>query len=329
MSDQETTATNTGTEQGSAADATTTQAAAAVDQSGKDTAAAGKGVDTLATSGGEDQDKPTATQADWPDDWREKLAGGDEKLLGRLKRFSAPSNVLKSWLAAEGKISSGEFRKALTEGASPEEVATWRKENGIPETPDKYDTDLGNGIVWGETDKPLLESFTAYAHGKNWTPAQVKEGLGWYQQMQVEAQNKQQEADSAFRQQADDELRQEWGADYRRNLTAMQNMMATWPAGLPDILLGARLGDGTVAGNNPAFLRQMAQLARELNPAATLVPAGTSDASKGVNDRIGEIEAMMRDKDKKSEYWGSEKIQQEYRDLLNAREQMQARGKAA
>ena len=39
--------------------------------------------------------------ADWPDNWRELMAGDDEKVLKRLDRFQSPKNVAKSWLSAE------------------------------------------------------------------------------------------------------------------------------------------------------------------------------------------------------------------------------------
>ncbi len=49
-------------------------------------------------------------------------------------------------------------------------------------------------------------------------------------------------------------------------------------------------------GDDPGFVKQMAQLARELNPAATLVPAGTSDPGKTLAGELESIRDLRRNK---------------------------------
>ena len=83
-----------------------------------------------------DADADTTKPAD---DWRTRLAGGDEKELKRLSRFASEADVYKAYRELEKKKSSGELKQALSKDATPEQIAEWRKENGIPETPDKYD----------------------------------------------------------------------------------------------------------------------------------------------------------------------------------------------
>src|SRR5258708_21334725 len=50
---------------------------------------------TLLTGSGPGAE-PAAAATTWPDDWREKFANGDEKLLGRLKRLDRKSTRLNS-----------------------------------------------------------------------------------------------------------------------------------------------------------------------------------------------------------------------------------------
>jgi len=264
--------------------------------------------------------------ADWPDDWREKMAGGDEKLLGRLKRFTQPGNVLKSWLAAETKLSSGDLKRALPDNASAEELSTWRKENGIPDAPDGYKIELPNGIVIGEADKPLVEAFTAHVHAKNWSPAQVNQAMEWYFQQQDTVRAETERADQAFHAESIRVLGQDWGNEFTPNVNAIKNLTSNWSPEARDRLLGGRTSDGRLIGNDPAILKELAQMARDMNPGATLVPAGTSDIAKGLNDRLAELTKMSGDYN--SDYWKGAKasdLQQEYRDLLEARQKMQAR----
>jgi hypothetical protein len=259
------------------------------------------------------------------------MAGGDAKELARLQRFADEGAYHKSYRALEAKLSSGEFKRALPDNATAEEVAAWRTENGVPDKPEGYLEKLAlpDGLVLGEADKPVAESFAKRALEKNWTPQQFNDAVGWYYENLEAQQTAQAEADAAFKQTSDDALRTEWqGADYRANLNAIQNMFAGWPKGLAEQLLTARTADGQILGNTPEFVKQMAQLSRELNPAAALIPAGGADPAKGVADRIKELKGWMGAKKgtpEHAKYWKDEKVQAEYRDLISAQERMKAR----
>ena len=56
--------------------------------------------------------------ADWPADWRQKLAGEDKKTLERLGRMASPADLFKSYRALEQKVSAGELKKGLPENAA-------------------------------------------------------------------------------------------------------------------------------------------------------------------------------------------------------------------
>jgi hypothetical protein len=269
-------------------------------------------------------DKAVTTPADWPEDWRDKFAGQDEKLRARLNRFQSPLNVLKSWREAEAKLSSGEYRRPLPSDAKPEDVAAWRKENGIPEKPDDYEFKLEGGIVPSEADKPMLDAFKGFVHSNNIPPGDASRYVNWYFQQQEQVAVQQQHADKVHRETVTEELRSDWGSEYRSNINAIQNFLqSTAPDGLAETLYGARGPDGRMLGDNPNVLRWLTALARENAPGAGLIPAGSSNIGKGVNDRIAEIEKVMSSTP--HDYWRDEKMQAEYGQLLTAREKMQSR----
>src|SRR3546814_3644725 len=56
---------------------------------------------------------------------------------------------------------------ALPIYATPEQIAEWRKEQGIPEKPEDYDLKFDNGLVIGEADKPLVAEFLKASHATN------------------------------------------------------------------------------------------------------------------------------------------------------------------
>lgn len=311
------TETQTATPATAPSEATTTIATGATDgASGTTTAEAGKAAAGTVLDATDDG-KAVTTPADWPADWRERMAGDDKAFLNTLKRYASPLTYAKAGFEAQQKIRSGEVKKPLSAESSQEEIATYRKENGIPEAPDGYEIKLSEGMVPGEADKPLLDAFKGFAHNKNWTPGQLNEVLDWYYQQQ-DAQSAQRfQIDTQIKTQAEEELRQEWGPEFRANVNAIGNFLDGAPEGVKAALMHARAPDGTLLGNNANVLRWLADLSREAMPGAGLVPAGTSNPAAAIGGEIDQIERMMRDDPQK--YWSDEKTQSRYRELIAAR----------
>lgn len=264
--------------------------------------------------------------ATWPEDWRTKMAAGDSAVVKRLERFQKPEDVFTSFRALEQKVSSGEFKKALPTHATAEEIAEYRKSNNIPDKPDGYDIKV-EGIVWGEHDKPTIGSWTEYANKNNLPPDVVKASLSWYAQEQERMVDRMIENDRRFVAEGSDALRADWGNNYRQNLTAVQNLYAGADEKMFDTVMGARTADGRKLGDTPEFLKWQASVARELNPTAALVPAGSSDPAKSIDDRLAEIGKHLA-KTPGSPYWygpTAPAMQKEYLELVKAKEALQAR----
>lgn len=299
-----------------------------------ETAGAGEGADAAALAAADaakGADAGKDGKADATPDWRVRMAGEDKDALKRLGRFTDEGQFFKSYRALEQKLSSGEVVKKLAPDASAEEVATWRKENGIPEKPEAYVEGFKSpkGIVLSEADKPIVGEIAAAALDGNVPPEAFNKIVEKYYEVQEAQAAAQAEADATYKQQAEDTLRGLWqGAEYRQNLVAVQNLMAGWPEGLAAQVLAGRDADGRKLGDNPAFIQQLAALQRELNPMAALVPAGSSDPGKAGQARLDEIKGWMgapRNSPESKKYWNDEKVQAEYRDLLTAQEKIKGR----
>ncbi len=288
------------------------------------------GAASLAGAGG-GEDKPVAAPADWPEYWRAKVAGDDPKFMQRLERMQSPADVAKAWRALEVKMSSGEMKAPLPEGATPEQVAAWRKDNGIPEAAEGYLAQLPEGVVLGDEDKPYAQEFAQAMHELNAPPQVVAKAIAWDRQRQEKMAEARAESDKTFRRGAEDELRGEWGAEYRSRMNAIGNLLdATNPgddpngASFKDLFLGARLSDGTVLGDNPLTLRWMAGLSSEINPAGTVVPGSAGSQAQSVADEIAEIEGVMRTN--RAAYNKDAKMQERLRTLYEAQEKLASRG---
>lgn len=274
-------------------------------------------------------DTPPAP-ADWPEDWRAKMAGDNKKAFERLeKRFKSPKEVHDSYLALEQMVSGKGFVKKLPTHYTEAELAEYRKENSIPDKPEDYNVDIP-GLVWGDADKPMLDSWKHFAHENNLSPEIAKLGPAWYAREQEQIVNRLAEEDMHRYQTGTDALRAEWGKEFQGNINAARNMFEAVP-GMWEMVMSARGPDGAKLGDTPAVLKWAAAEARERNPFATILPAsGGNDPVKSVETRMGEIKQLMGDKG--SAYWKGpqrDQLQQEYRDLIDLRERAASRGRAA
>lgn len=275
-----------------------------------------------------DADKGKAPPA-WPDDWRDRLSGKDEKLLKRLTRFQSPENVFKSYVALENRLNAGELKEPLAEKATPEQTAAWREKNGIPASPDKYELKLSDGLVVGEEHKPLVDAFLKVAHDGNMRPEDVNRTVDWYFRSLDEAAQQKYEADVTFRLESEDALHQEWGQDYRGYVNAIASLLQERaPEGFAERFFSARTPDGRLLGNDPDTLKMLAQLAIDLNPAATVVPGSGQTSASQIEDRLGQIQKMLGDF--QSDYYKEAggvgaKIQAEYLQLLEAKARLKER----
>jgi hypothetical protein len=220
---------------------------------------------------------PPPAAGDWPSDWRDKYAGGDEKKL---------------------KIAQG-IKEPLPADAPPEVVARWREDNGIPQTPDGYK--MPDGVVLGENDKPLVDDFLKTAHERNWSPDQVQTAVSWFMERQAAQADAIAARDVEARMQFEDELRSEYGPQYRQEVKRAVEFLRTAPEGLDEKLMGGRLADGTPIGNSPEVIRWLNSLQREMYPAATVVPGAGTNAVQAIEAELASLQKMSGDRS--SEYW--------------------------
>ena len=295
---------------------------------------AGLGAETTApdtkTAGtiasGDVADKAVTAPADWPEDWRTKLAGEDKSYLKTLDRFNSPADLAKAYRDAQKRLSAGNLRAVLPDNPTEEELKAWRTENGVPDNPKGYDLELGNGFVWGEADQPMLDSFTEYALNANLPNSAVKQVLGWYASMQEQQASQREEADARFHQEAQDALYREWGNEYRKNINAIANVLDMHaPEEVKGDMLMARLPNGRLLGDDPRMVKMLASLAREANPSATVVP---SNGFSHVADELSSLEKKMGEMIR-NKTWHTSQEAKRYGELLEAKAASENRGRAA
>ena len=293
-------------------------------------------------SNGTDTGKPDGTittaqttqaqaPADWPSDWRQKLAAGadgkpDEKLLARLERLQSPAALWKSYTEAETKLN--EFRAnanksvPFPEKGTPEEQQAWRKERGIPDKPEGYK--LPESLTLSDDDKATVGQFLQLAHAKNKDPGEVNDLVSWYFQSKQEREAQQVTKDATrWQNETEPALRKEWGAEFDLNKQSALNVLDTYfGADMRASIMQARLPNGNKAGGDADFLKGLVALARTVQPTITVVPGSGSNAMQAVDDEIAGYEKRM--KEDRAGWFKDEKAQARYRDLLAFKERSKA-----
>lgn len=295
-----------------------------------------KGEETIA--GGAEAPVEEEKKGYWPEDWRDRIAteraGEDEKararILKQLERYSDPASVYGKASELEKIFSEGNLIRKPGEDATDEEKARYREVMGIPKEQAEYVTSLQlpEGVDLGDDDRPVADAFAEVAMNSSMSKEQYNDIVNWYYQQQEKASEAQDEFDDEFKVASQNELKEEYGGAYKRNLNSIAAVFPYWPGGKEGLaaVLGGRTAGGNIIGDDPNFVRALVNMAKAINPTAAVVD-DVDMSGKGVDEEIKEIETLMRT-DRRA-YNKDEAKQARYRELLDARERMRARQSAA
>jgi hypothetical protein len=287
-------------------------AAAVVDDKGGDKADKGGG--TALDLPDESADKKIVAPADFPDDWRDKAAG-DKAIAKRLERFKTPGDLVKSYVELEKKLTSGKggTPEPAPDGTKdPDGLKAWREANGIPADPTGYELPKPVLDRMTDADKPVLASFTEFAHKSNLPPSAVQVAANWYVEQQEAAFAAQQAADKTAAEEVQDALRADYGQEFRGNVTMARRFADEM--GVPD-LLEARLADGRKVGNVLELVKGLVDIAAQKYGDVSF--AGGEAASKTQSERE-QIETVMNNDF--AAYDGNAAMKKRYAEILAADE---------
>ncbi len=277
-------------------------------------AAADEAAAATSAGGGEDEKKVI-----WPENWREEMAGGDEKKLTRLGRFDQPGRVLDSYLELEQKHSSADIRSPFPDKGSDDDKATWRESNNVPAEAGGYFDGLPDGITVSEEDRAGMDTLAEAMHAVNASPVQTHAAMGAYYSVVENLKDVRAELDVTAKRDTDDDLDELYGtAGRRRNINDLSSWIGTAGDEVKADILGARTPDGTPLGSNSDFLKWMIGQMRALNPLVTVPGLGAGDPALAINDEIAEIEKVIANDGKA--YRADKKMNARYLTLIEARD---------
>ncbi len=226
------------------------------------------------------------------------LAGEDTKALERLSRFKSPTDVAKSYMELEAKLSQRpSLMTALPEDAKPEQVAEYRKAKGVPaeatleaygvKAPDGYDLNDGEKALLGEVVKDL--------HGKHYGPKEVNDVLGHYFKAQAATIQNQRKIAIDRQKEWTSAMQGELGRDYEPTIAAASSYLNNQFADKPEVrdeILMAQLPGGGRLGDHPAFIRMVADLAVQNGYTDRIEASSLESGGKSLQQQQQELEAL-------------------------------------
>lgn len=272
----------------------------------------------LLKSDNKKEENKEESKSDFGDDWKQKMAGNDEKLLKIIDKFKTPQEALSAYKELQSQFSKTRPIPELPKDATPEQIKEYREQVGIPETWDKYDTNLDDGVVINEFDKPIVDSFLKEAHQMNLRQSEVKKSLQAYFKM-ANARNadliKQAELQTA---EVAQQLEKEWGSTYKDNLSLISNHLSK-EIGESEVekLNSAVLPDGTLLINNPKLLNYLLKDAKSSNMSHTITP--NTQQYTSMLDRKAEIERIRIEAP--DAFYNNNELSKEYKKIVDVLKQ--------
>lgn len=270
-----------------------------------------------------------------PDNWRDIMAGGNAEVLTELGRFKTYSEFAANALDLKKKVRSGseaaDPMPDIGDGKDPaklEALKTWREKHGVPTEATGYTLGDKDALKtkFGDADKPALDHFFEWAHKTGKSQQVANDFLGWYAEYAENSEAALAENDKKDLTSAEDMLREDWGADYRRNLNTAAKAAHELFGSADDAskyggsILDARLPNGTKLGSIPGFVQGLLKAALATWGDGNYVG---EEAVKATESRIAQIEEIQRTN--LDAYTPA--LRKEYGELLAAQERAKSRAR--
>lgn len=259
----------------------------------------------------------------WGDEkWRERYAGDDQAKKNVLARYNSPTALIDAHFALLNKMKAGDLKAKLPDNPTEEQLASFRKDNGIPDTHDGYLEKL-EGVTLGEEDKAAMQPFLTEMHKLNAPPSIVNAVLKQYFDLQEQQVAAVSAKDVEVRDQGITALKSEWGPEYQKNINMVTSLIERFPEEVRPLLMGARLSDpsGTPLLSSPAILKTLADIANDVTPTPDVMAMSGAENIASIDAKLAEYHKMMTTK----AWYSNQAAQDDYQRLVRLKEKLDAR----
>lgn len=279
---------------------------------------------TKGTLGGDTPPPVEPGSMDWAS-VRDFFAGDDEKFAKQLSRYKTAEDAAEGWRNAIKGAQQKQQPLSLPENATDEQVSEFRTALGLPEEAKDYPVSYSEGFEANDIDKGILTSMQETLHKNAGDPRTAQMMVQWYEDNQAQLQQDRNAEMVKVRDETQQTLRNEYGADYDGNIAAVSELMKSQLGedGLNDIL-EMRFEDGTFLQDNMPFVKMMVSLATEYYGSTSVIGGDVETTMKSVDEKIEELRKMQVED---SEKYYSDDVQQQMAALYEQKNKLEQRRK--
>ncbi len=222
-------------------------------------------------------------------DWRDGLASDAAKEYA--ERFTDVSKLVDGAIDMRKQLSTAIVLPG--KDATPEELVAYRKQIGVPKTPEGYKFSVLKGEEPTDTDKAFQASLAKTFHAADITSDQAKLLNTSWNELVEATRDSQIVADKQFADAAETALRKAWpGEEYAKNKGHAERASA-WAFGdQMEEVRHLETKDGNFIMDHPVMLRAWAAIGREMQEGG-LVPPMDADATEQAQDQINELRGRI------------------------------------
>ena len=235
---------------------------------------------------------PKTNGADDPpvsDDWCEDIT--DTKLRDHAGRFTSVVDLLGKHFELRQQLSTA--IQPLGKDATDEQVATYRKAIGVPETAEGYVFTTPEGHELTEDDKAFQKSAAEMFHANNIPVDAANAQIAWFSDHAAQVEKGQVDADKAYADETEAALKAEWpGKEYENNKAFADRAAAkVFGDGLDDVRNIETKG-GRFVLDHPAFVKMLAGIGREMSE-GRLGSVMTEGDQNAIENQIDELDGKI------------------------------------
>lgn len=233
--------------------------------------------------------------------WSSTLAPEAQQLV-KTKGWKDVGAAIASYAELEKLV--GVDKVALPgKDAKPEEFAAIYDKLGRPESPDKYD--LGDFKVPQQWDQDAVKAMLAGMHADGLNSRQVQGQMKRYGEFISGVERALAENGEKVAAASEKALKTEWGADFRANMDLANIAAQQFLGDDLDTVRNLKLADGSLLGDNAAYVRAFARVGQAIAEPSSLAGlgsmtgfAGTPASAKAELEKLNsdeKFQAALRD----------------------------------
>jgi hypothetical protein len=177
------------------------------------------------------------------------------------------------------------------EGDSPEVWSKYRQEMGIPEESVGY-------LNEHDLDNERYTHLANVAHQNNLSQNQFNELMTGYVDYYAKIIDESEKESSLITEDQINSLKKEWGRSFEAKTNISSSALNQITKGSPDVIANLQLSDGTLLGNNPAFIKALASVGEILQEKGLLQGDTVNTSAMSPDEAQQKLAQLMSDPEK-------------------------------